>query len=162
MPKTAAKAQRFFGLLALGLVAGLLLIGPAQAQTDEGISTTQTAEPDPATVGQPLTFTITATNNSSPQHVGVNNFLPEGTELISAMPSRGRCIMSHHDSNDVECPLGEIPRGGSATVEVVATPTAPGTVRNTAVVGGGSTPAERHPITVTVNQLPDTGGMKLS
>ena len=72
MMRTEAKAQRVFRLLLTAvLAAGLLLAQPAQAQTDLGVSTTQTVHPKPATVGQPLTITVTLTNNSVPQHVGL-------------------------------------------------------------------------------------------
>ena len=117
----------------------------------EGINVTHTAAPDPATVGRPLTFSIVVTNNSSPQHVGFKNFFPPSMMLVSATPGQGYCGPLHHGGNLFDCTLGVIPTGGSVAVEVVATPTVPGTVTNTAQAGGGFAPVESVPATVTVN-----------
>lgn len=121
---------------------------PAQS---EGISVTHTAAPDPATVGRPLTFSIVVTNNSSPQHVGFKDFFPPSMTLVSATPGQGYCGPLHHGGNLFDCTLGVIPTGGSVAVEIVATPTVPGTVTNTAQAGGGFAPVESVPATVTVN-----------
>lgn len=129
--------------------------GPDQAQTQEGVGVTQAAAPDPATVGLPLTFTITVTNNSSPQHVGFKDFLPPSMTFVSATPSQGYCGPPHHGVNLFDCTLGVIPTGSSVTVEVVAIPTAAGTMTNTAQAGGGFAPVTSVPASVTVN--PETG-----
>jgi Domain of unknown function DUF11 len=117
----------------------------------EDINVTHTAAPDPATVGRPLTFSIVVTNNSSPQHVGFKNFFPPSMMLVSATPGQGYCGPLHHGGNLFDCTLGVIPTGGSVAVEVVATPTVPGTVTNTAQAGGGFAPVKSVPATVTVN-----------
>ena len=117
----------------------------------EGINVTHTAAPDPATVRRPLTFSIVVTNNSSPQHVGFKDFFPPSMTLVSATPGQGYCGPLHHGGNLFDCTLGVIPTGGSVTVEIVATPTVPGTVTNTAQAGGGFAPVESVPATVTVN-----------
>jgi uncharacterized repeat protein (TIGR01451 family) len=148
--KTDARSRRALGLLASMLAASLVLAPPVRAQSESGISTTQTANPNPATAGQPLTFTVTVTNNYAFQHVGLKDFFPEGAELVSATPSQGNCG-SGHRSNAVQCVLGELSSGGSATVEVVVLPKAPGTAKNTAVGGGDSAPASTDTTTVEVN-----------
>ena len=112
-----------------------------QAQGGQGISITQTADPDPATVGQPLTFTISVTNRSVPQRIGFKDFLPPSMTLVSVTPDQGTCGTGHHDGNEVGCTLGVVPSGESATIEVVATPTVPGTMTNTAVGLAEFTPA---------------------
>jgi uncharacterized repeat protein (TIGR01451 family) len=112
-----------------------------QAQGGQGISVNQTADPDPATVGHPLTFTISVTNRSVPQRIGFKDFLPPSMTLISVTPNQGTCGMGHHDGNEVGCTLGVVPSGESATIEVVAIPTVPGTVTNTAVGLAEFTPA---------------------
>ena len=122
-----------------------------QLQTEEGISATQTVSPDPATVGSPLTFTVVVTNNSSPQHVGFKDFLPPGMTFVSATPSQGYCGPPHHGGNLFDCTLGTIPTGGSVTVEIVAIPTAPGTLTNDAQAGTGYAPVTSVPATFTVN-----------
>ena len=122
-----------------------------QAQTEEGISATQTVAPDPATVGSPLTFTVVVTNNSFPQHVGFKDFLPPGMTFVSATPSQGYCGPPHHGGNLFNCTLGTIPTGGSVTVEIVAIPTTPGTLTNDAQAGTGYAPVTSVPATFTVN-----------
>ena len=117
----------------------------------EDISVDHKAAPDPATVGRPVTFTIVVTNTSAPQHVGFKDFFPPSMTLVSATPGQGYCGPPHHGSNLFDCTLGVIPTGGSVLVEVVATPTVPGTVTNTAQAGGGFAPVESVPATVTVN-----------
>ena len=117
----------------------------------EGINVTHTAAPDPATVGRPLTFSVVVTNNSFPQHVGFKDFFPPSMTLVSATPGQGYCGPLHHGGNLFDCTLGVIPTGGSVAVEIVATPTVPGTVTNTAQAGGGFAPVESVPATVTVN-----------
>jgi uncharacterized repeat protein (TIGR01451 family) len=136
-------------LLASMLAASLVLALPVQARSESGISTTQAADPNPATVGYPLTFTITVTNNSAPQHVGLKDFFPEGAELVSATPSQGDCGAGHRP-NAVQCTLGNLSSGGSATVEVVVLPTVPGTAKNTAVGGGEHSPEVSDEATVEV------------
>jgi len=111
------------------------------ARTQQGVSTTQKADPDPATVGQPLTFTVSVMNHSAPQRVGFKDFLPPSMTLVSVTPSQGTCGTGHHGGNEVGCTLGLVPSGGSATVEIVATPTGPGTMKNTAVSLAEFTPA---------------------
>ncbi len=149
--ETRAKTQHVLSLLmSLVLATTLLVAGSAQAQTDPGIGLTQTVDPDPATVGQPLSFAVTLTNNSNPQHVGLKDFFPQGWELVSATPSQGTCVPGHH-SNAVQCTLGELPSGDSATVEVVVVPTAPGTATNTVEGGGALSPVNSDEVTVKVN-----------
>jgi uncharacterized repeat protein (TIGR01451 family) len=125
------------------------------AQSEEGISATQTVAPDPATVGSPLTFTVVVTNNSFTQHVGFKDFLPPDMTFVSATPGQGFCGPPHHGGNLVDCTLGTIPTGGSVAVEIVAIPTAPGTMTNLAQVGGGFAPVQSVPATVTVNPQPE-------
>jgi uncharacterized repeat protein (TIGR01451 family) len=152
---TRATTQNVLSLLMTSMLATTLLAGgSAQAQTDPGIGLTQTADPDPATVGQPLTFTVTLTNNSDPQHVGLKDFFPQGWELVSATPSQGSCVPGHH-SNAVQCTLGELPSGDSATVEVVVAPTAPGTATNRVEGGGELSPVNSDEVTVKVNPVPE-------
>jgi hypothetical protein len=91
------------------------------------------------------------TNNSSPQHVGFKDFFPPSMTLVSATPGQGYCGPLHHGGNLFDCTLGVIPTGGSVAVEIVATPTVPGTATNTAQAGGGFAPVESVPVTVTVN-----------
>jgi uncharacterized repeat protein (TIGR01451 family) len=124
-----------------------------QTQTEQGISITQEVDPNPVTVGQQLTLTISVKNHAVPQRLGFKDFLPPGMTHVSVTPSQGTCGSGHHGGNEVPCTLGLVPSGGSATVEILATPTVPGTVTNTAVGQAEftpATPANRNVATITV------------
>ncbi|MEA2445747.1 MAG: hypothetical protein QOJ12_3039 [Thermoleophilales bacterium] len=81
----------------------------------------KSAAPDPATAGQPLTYSIVVRNNGPDKVNGVTltDPLPAGTELVSA------------DS----FALGTLEAGAVRTVKVVVRPTAAGPLTNTATLG---------------------------
>ncbi len=158
MARTEVRTKYLLSLLLTSmLAASLLLAPPIQAQTEPDVGVAQTAAPGPAIVGQPHTFTVTVTNGSDPQQVGLKNFLsPADVQLVSATPSQGTCGISHHD-NGFDCTLGELPTGGSATVEIVATPTQPGTMTSTVTGQAELTPAGNDQTTVEVSPAPEVG-----
>src|SRR5262249_55806486 len=88
--------------------------------------------PDPVTVNQPLTYTVTVTNNGPGTATGVimTDTLLSGVTLVSATPSQGSCS----GTSSVSCSLGTLTNGASATVTIIVTPSAPGGVSNTATV----------------------------
>jgi uncharacterized repeat protein (TIGR01451 family) len=104
------------------------LIRPLAAQADLEIS--KADSPDPVTVGDNLTYTITVTNNGpdAAANVVVTDTLPSGVTFVSASPG---CV---HAAGVVTCNLGNIPAGSSVTITIVVTVTAPGTISNTATV----------------------------
>jgi len=137
--------------------AGLLLVSVPQAQAQllppetvaarqEGFpppwpTLAQTASPDPVTVGQPLTFTITLVNNSGYDGDSAMGILPEGVTLAS-QPTQttpnGGCevnpagiLTGDSSSRYFLCVLSPIPAGGSATATLTMIPTVPGTLTNT-------------------------------
>ncbi len=158
MARTEVRTKYLLSLLlASMLVASLLLSRPIQAQTEPNVSVTQTAAPGPAIVGQPHTFTVTVTNGSNPQQVGLKNFLsPADVQLVSATPSQGTCGISHH-GNGFDCTLGELPTEGSTTVEIVATPTQPGIMTSTVTGQAELIPAGNDQTTVEVRPAPEAG-----
>lgn len=84
--------------------------------------------------GGTITYNL-AVQNGGPAgatNVTVNDPLPAGETLVSAIPSQGSC------SGTVVCNLGSIPNGGSATITIVAnvTATCGATLTNTAGVSG--------------------------
>jgi uncharacterized repeat protein (TIGR01451 family) len=81
----------------------------------------KSAAPDPATVGQPLTYSIVVRNNGPDKVNGVtlSDPLPAGTQLVSA------------DS----FALATLEPGAVRTVKVVVRPTAAGSLTNTATIG---------------------------
>ena len=149
---------------ALAMVSGasVLLLGPtgrsASAQNDSPSAqndsplTLQLFIRPPVLyfVGERVRFTIRETNNSEETfpEVAIRNLLPEGaTEFVSATPSQGECSYAPSVHN-VFCELGDLPAGGSAEVEIVATSTAPGRFTNTAF----DILNNREDIEVTVNE----------
>jgi uncharacterized repeat protein (TIGR01451 family)/CSLREA domain-containing protein len=84
----------------------------------------------PFVVGQNATFTITV-NNAGPgsaANVHVLDTLPAGTTFVSATPSAGSCT----GTITVDCNLGTLTNGGSATISLVVQLTTPGVVINNA------------------------------
>jgi len=83
------------------------------------LSITKEANVTEASLAEPVTFTVTVTNNgpSVAHNVIVNDTLTGGLNYVSATPSQGSC----NDANPIECNVGVLANGASATVTVVAT-----------------------------------------
>jgi uncharacterized repeat protein (TIGR01451 family) len=94
--------------------------------------------PDPVTVGQPLGYTATVTNDgpSMSLEVSLAVTLPSGAPFVSATPSAGTC--AHPAVTTVTCSLGALDAGQAATVTVVVTPGAAGTLTAGAQVSSTS------------------------
>jgi uncharacterized repeat protein (TIGR01451 family) len=107
----------------------------AAAQAD--VSITKTG-PTFAAPNTNIIYNI-AVGNAGPSpaaSVTVSDTLPSGTTFVSAAPSQGSCS----GTSTVSCSLGTVLANGVATVQVVVrSPSAPGTVVNTATVAS-STP----------------------
>ena len=97
------------------------------------LAVTQTDAPDPTLVGVPVTYTITVTANGPGSAIDVQ--VSEGLTLTatvdSATPSQGSCTLFTHGVN---CDLGPMASGAIATVMIVGTPGATGTITSNAVV----------------------------
>ena len=89
--------------------------------------------PDPAHVGQPLTYTITVINNGpdTASGVTVDDPLPKSTGFGSASTTQGSCTRV---KTSVTCNLGSLASGDSARVTILVKPTQKGTITNTATV----------------------------
>ncbi len=97
------------------------------------LSVVKVDTPDPVTVGATITYSVTVTNNG-PQDaslVTLTDTLPLSVSYVSAVGSQGSCTQS---AGVVSCALGSLANGASATVTIIATATASGTVTNTASV----------------------------
>lgn len=127
--------KRMTVVLTLLLTIGILFAVPAQACACtplgqiQNTSLSMTATPQSVIVGDPVTFTITKTNPlPNDQDWSVRDHLPASMEFGSGNSSQGTCAPV--EGSVVQCDLGIIPSGGSATMNITATPTEPGVVTN--------------------------------
>ncbi|UCB43247.1 MAG: DUF11 domain-containing protein, partial [Dehalococcoidales bacterium] len=109
--------------------------------TETDLSITKSDSPDPAIVTEELTYTVTVTNNgpSDASGVVVTDTLPAGVTFGSASVTAG--ADPTHTAGVVTWNVGELGSGATATLTIVVTvtPTAQGTLINTAVVSGEET-----------------------
>ena len=107
------------------------------APTEADLAVALVDAPDPVTVGNNLTYTLTVTNNGPNDATGVTltDTLPTGVSFGSVASSQGTC--SRIDT--VSCNLGSLMNGATATVTLVVTPTTAGPLTNTASVSGNET-----------------------
>ena len=89
-------------------------------QTD--VSVTKTAEPDPALVEQPLTYTLIVTNHGPTQatNVVVKDELPPDVIFQSATPSQGNCS---YVGGIVTCGMGSLDNGATTNIIIIVLPT---------------------------------------
>jgi uncharacterized repeat protein (TIGR01451 family) len=114
-----------------GIADGICVKGEPTAATSAALTVSKTGSPDPVTVGGVLTYQVTVSNAGPANATGVTmtDPLPAGVTFISASPSQGNCTPT---AGTVTCSLGTIPNGGSATITIEVSPTAKGSLRNTA------------------------------
>jgi uncharacterized repeat protein (TIGR01451 family) len=117
--------------------AGAPNLNGCYSQAD--LSITKTDSPDPAHVGQNLTYTIRVTNGGPATATGVtvNDTLPKNAGFGSVSSSQGSCSLKPAKLL-VSCTLGSVPGGASATVTIVVKPTTKGTITNTATVSSSA------------------------
>jgi photosystem II stability/assembly factor-like uncharacterized protein len=104
---------------------------------DSGVDAALALDAPPAATSG-VTFAVTATvSNVGPEAASptLTLNLPAGVSLTRADPSQGSCA-------GAQCPLGQIARGASATVELVLVAASPGQVTLTAQL---TTPGDAHP-----------------
>jgi uncharacterized repeat protein (TIGR01451 family) len=110
------------------------------------LSISNSGAPNPVVSGQPLTYTITATNNGGQTATGVTvtDPLPASAHFDSVSTTQGSCTRSTSTTpktknGTVSCSVGSLAGGQSATITIVVTPTTAGTLTNTATVSGDQT-----------------------
>jgi uncharacterized repeat protein (TIGR01451 family) len=112
-------------------------IGCAPPSAD--VSVTKTDAPDPAHVGQNLTYTIVVKNNGPDAATGVTatDPLPKNTGNGTVSTTQGTCSIS---KLTVSCNLGTIATGATVTITINVKPTRKGQITNTVTVSSTSPP----------------------
>jgi uncharacterized repeat protein (TIGR01451 family) len=125
VPGTLGKGFLFDNLT---LTSGPLAVGTAD------LSVTKKAS-SPAKIGSPLTYTITVQNAGPGGATGVTmtDTLPSGVAFVSATTGTGTCSQT---AGTVTCNIGNLALNGSVTITIVVTPSANGSITNTAKVAG--------------------------
>jgi len=119
------------GTVTIAMHAFTVMQAGADSETDLAIA--KAGSPDPVGAGSNLTYTITVTNIGPLAATGVtvSDPLLAGLSFVSATPSQGVCS---NPGGVVHCELGSLSVGAIATVTLVVTPQAAGSVNNTATV----------------------------
>ena len=109
------------------------VVDPAPS-TEADLSLTIADFPDPVTVGNNLTYTISIMNNGphTASDVLLTDTLPASVTFVSSSTNQGTCT----GTSTVTCNIGTITSGASATVTIVITPTIATILNNTANVTG--------------------------
>jgi uncharacterized repeat protein (TIGR01451 family) len=97
----------------------------SSAQAD--VAVTKSDSPDPVTVGNDLTYTMTVTNNgpSTANDIVLSDSLPTGTTFVSCVSTVGVCSGPPVGSSGVAtATIGSLPNLGTATVTLVVNVTA--------------------------------------
>jgi uncharacterized repeat protein (TIGR01451 family) len=117
--------------------AGTCDIGAFESAPFADLAISQSASPNPVTVGATLTYQLIATNNGPDTATGVTlqDTLPAGATLVSTSASSGSCA----GSAPVSCSLGTLAPGASARVTIAVRPSQAGVAANTANVAGSPT-----------------------
>jgi len=127
-------------LLAAGVVAAVL-VAPARAGVARGLDdsadlgVTVSGAPSSTTVGQSITYTITATNAGPAQagSVAVSDALAgAGATFSSATATQGRGCTVSTSKKRIHCQLGTLGSGAGAQISAVVATAAPGDLVNAA------------------------------
>lgn len=152
------RSARLTTLIATAALLGLAALAPAAAPAATAdLTITKTDKPDPATVGQTITYTIVVTNGGpdAATAVEVVDTLPNQVDYVSATTTQGTC---DRNGKKVTCAIGTLENGASATLKIKVKPQKDGQLTNSATV----TTADADPYgqndtvtqTTTVNAAP--------
>ncbi|MFC7247636.1 hypothetical protein ACFQO7_34670 [Catellatospora aurea] len=109
-----------------------------------------------ADAGTDLTYLITVTNSgpSTARDVVVRDTMPAGVTFVSVSPSVGSCTNGQPNGGRLECGLGNLASGASATITVVghvAADLVPGTILfNEAIVSGATADPDNSDVRASV------------
>jgi uncharacterized repeat protein (TIGR01451 family) len=148
--------RRVLMMVALAMSVTVLAAGTAHARTSAPeMSVAQTASSPEFVVGEPVTFHITLTNESSydisTNDNSIYDVLPADVQFVSASTSQGQYTFepTHLDNGDVHFDTGTIPPGGTVQMDVVVVPQKAGAITNKVQAPMSSSEA-----TVFVDALP--------
>ncbi len=118
---------------------------PTVVEASADLSVTKTDSPDPVVAGNPLTYTIKATNAgpSTAQEVTLTDTLPAGTTFAKGVDGNGATVCTLVQTDQVVCALGALDPGQSKTVflTVDVAPSVPnGATLTNSVTVGSATP----------------------
>ena len=116
-----------------------LVVTPTSNPSGADLAITSLTSTPTGTVGSNLVYGLTITNKGplTATNVTVNDFLPPGVTLVGVVPSQGSPAVVN--GTLITDNLGTIAAGGSATILVIETPTAAGSIVNAANVSGNQT-----------------------
>ena len=105
--------------------------------TSADLSIVKTDSPDPVIAGQNVTYTLAVANAgpSSALAVVASDPFPAGLSFVSANATQGSCSFA---TGTVTCNLGSLAASGAATVTIVASTSAGGSLSNTATVSSAT------------------------
>jgi uncharacterized repeat protein (TIGR01451 family) len=111
----------------------LKVISPASID----LAVSKSASPNPGQVGLSLSYRVTVTNNgpATATNVTMTDTLPAGVTFGSATSTVGSCS----GTGPVICTIGSLTANTSAIVTIVVTPTAPGSIANSASANASET-----------------------
>ncbi|MCM3872254.1 MAG: PQQ-dependent sugar dehydrogenase [Pyrinomonadaceae bacterium] len=121
------------GMLMNTIPVTLRVISP----TSVDLSLTKSASPNPGQVGLNLSYRITVTNSGPAlaTSVAMSDTLPAGVSFVSAIPTQGMC----NGTGTINCALGNLGVGATAVITIMVTPSATGSIINTATVSATET-----------------------
>jgi uncharacterized repeat protein (TIGR01451 family) len=130
------------GLRRAGSVASAMLVAaaifPAGAMAQSAdLSLALSDSPDPVATGSELVYGITVANAGpdTATEVSVRNILPNQVDHLTSIASQGNCMLQ--GSKRVNCALGSLAGGATATITIRVRADRAGTAENTASVEAG-------------------------
>jgi uncharacterized repeat protein (TIGR01451 family) len=123
----------------------LKVVSPASID----LAVTNTASPNPGQVNASLVYRLVVTNNgpATATNISLNDTLPPGVAFVSAVAEHGSCI----GTGPVICSLDDLVAGASSVVSITVTPSAPGTITNSATAAASQTDYDNSNNTASIN-----------
>jgi uncharacterized repeat protein (TIGR01451 family) len=139
-------------IILLAALAATALFAPAAADAGTADVTAAIAEEPatPITVGEPVRYLTTLTDNgpSTFNHIELTLPLPAAMTTVSASTSVGSCTTRSHE---VDCSIGTLKAGESAQVSVIARTSQTGTFSVTAFWSGDNDQNDPHDFSATTS-----------